>query len=137
MASDYKKAQTSETTPTQENIKVKFNFPLASNYYDSSLSLQKAREEKSYVAFELQNHIDLNTTTNFYEAGKVYDVPVTFYNKFSARTVETYGKYFGKIDAQTKKLAERPKVPYMLKVDELGNLLDPMQQKLDLYSNEY
>ncbi len=122
-----------ETIKAKAEVKVKFNFPLASNNYDTSVSLKRAKEEKSYVAFELQNHIDLNTSANFYEAGKIYDVPEEFYNRFSGRTVETYNPFFGKFEGKAKKFAERPKVPYLLKVDSKGCLLDPMQQKLDLY----
>lgn len=137
MTIEYKKPFSTEAAPIKEiargNVKVKFNFSLASSQYDPSICLKKAREEKSYVAFEQQNHIDINTVSNFYEAGKIYDVPEEFYTKFCGRSVETYNSFFGKFEGKAQKLAKRPIVPYLLRVDEKGNLLDPMQQKLDLY----
>ncbi len=123
-----------QTENIKKEVKVKFNFPLMSSNYDSSIAVKKAKEEKSHIAFEQQLHMDLKTVSNFYEAGKIYAVSEEFYNKFKGRTVETYSKFFGKIENQTKKLAKRPKLPYMLKVDENGNLLDPMEHTLDLYA---
>lgn len=141
MANDFKRPFGSEDGPVKKQeeskkVKVKFNFPLQTSKFDSSLALKKAKEEKSYIAFELQTHIDLNTYDNFYEAGRIYDVSEEFYNKYVGRTVETYNPFFGKFEGKAKKFAERPKVPYMLKVDLDGNLLNPMEQKLDLYSKD-
>ncbi len=132
MSIENKKNNNTETV--KDLVKVKFNFSLSSPQYDPSMGLKKAKEEKSYIAFELQNHIDINTSANFYDAGKVYDVPLEFYNKFLGKTVETYNAFFGKFEGKSQKFAQRPKVPFMLKVDENGELLDPMQHKLDLYS---
>src|SRR6185312_13221316 len=113
-----------------KTVKVKFNFPLASPSFDPSVALKKAKEEKSGIAFDLQMHI------NFYEAGKIYDVPEEFYNKFSERTVETYNSNFGNFTGKSVKYTKRPVVPYLLKVDANGELLDPMQRELDLYAKE-
>src|ERR1017187_10241124 len=71
-----------------KEVKVKFNFPLMNPKFDFSLALKKAKEEKSVTAFEMQSRIDFNQTTSMYEAGKTYDVPLHFYQKFIDRTVE-------------------------------------------------
>lgn len=120
----------------ERKIKVKFNFSLAQPKFDSSIALKKAKEEKSYIAFELQNHIDLMTVDNYYTAGNIYDVSEEFYDKFVGRTVETYNPLFGNFQGNSRKLIERPKVPFMLKVDQEGNLLDPMQFKVDLFPKD-
>lgn len=139
MSSSFKKALSSELDSpkeTNKTFKVKFNFSLSSPKYDSSFAVKKAREEKSHIAFELQNHIDLMTFDNFYEAGKVYDVPEEFFNKFAGREVETYNPLFGNFQGKSAKFSKRPKVPYMLKVDETGCVLDPMQRSLDIYAKD-
>lgn len=142
MATEFKKTFNSEMNSIEKQekqerkVRVKFNFSLAQPKFDSSIAMKKAKEEKSYIAFELQNHIDLMTYDNFYAAGNIYDVSEEFYDKFVGRTVETYNPLFGNFQGKSKKLVERPKVPYMLKVDSEGNLLDPMQHKLDLYAKD-
>jgi len=124
------------TLKEARKVRVKFNFPLASPKFDSSIALKKAKEEKSYIAFELQNHIDMSTLSNFYEAGKVYEVSEDFYNKFAERRVRTTNPLFGKFEGSMKKFAVRPVVPYMLKVDADGVLLNPMDRDLDLYAKD-
>jgi|SRR5271165_577915 len=118
-----------------KEVKVKFNFPLQNPKYDFSLAMKKAKEEKSYVAFEMQNHIDNMTVSSVYAAGQIYDVPSEFYEKFSNKTVETFNPLFGNFQGKAREFIKRPRVPYMLKVDEIGNPLDPMEVKLDLYPN--
>jgi hypothetical protein len=117
-------------------VKVKFNFPLASPSYEPSVATQKAKEEKSGIAFDMQLHIDLNTHTNFYEAGKVYDVTEEFYNKFAERRVETSSPVFGAFSGKELKFIKRPLIPYLLKVDEDGELLNPMDRELDLFAKD-
>lgn len=139
MSNDFKKAFNSEINSIEKKdrkIKVKFNFSLAQPKFDTTIAMKRAKEEKSHIAFELQSHIDLMTLDNFYAAGNIYDVSEEFYDKFVGRTVETYNPLFGNFQGKSKKLVERPKVPYMLKVDSEGNLLDPMQFKLDLYAKD-
>ena len=119
-----------------KKVRVKFNFPLASPTFDSSIALKKAKEEKSGIAFDLQTSIDMNTAANFYEAGKVYEVPEDFYKKFSEKRVRTTNPLFGKFEGNMKKFAVRPVVPFMLKVDADGVLLNPMDQELDLYAKD-
>ena len=127
----------STTLPKKESkeVKVKFNFPLQNPKHDFSIAMKKAKEEKSYVAFEMQNHIDNMTVSSVYMAGKVYDVPMEFYEKFLGRTVETSNPIFGNFQGKALEFVKRPKLPYMIKVDNEGNPLDPMEIKLDLYSN--
>ena len=126
------------TSPKNEakKVRVKFNFPLASPNFDPTLSLKKAKEEKSYIAFELQTHIDLSTYANFYEAGKIYEVTEEFYNKFFEKKVETYNPLFGKFQGTAQKLAKRPVVPYMIKVDADGNYLNPLDRDLDIHRKD-
>lgn len=143
MANDnFKKFLNSELPQTEKQgnqdkkVRVKFNFHLARPNFDSSFALKRAKEEKSYIAFELQNHIDLMTLDNFYQAGKIYEVSEEFYNRFLGREVETYNPLFGNFQGKSKKLADRKKVPYMLKVDPEGNLLDRMQFNVDIYASD-
>lgn len=123
------------TKKESKEVKVKFNFPLQNPKYDFSLAMKKAKEEKSYVAFEMQSNIDNMTLSSVYAAGQIYDVSAEFYEKFANRTVETFNPLFGNFQGKAKEFVKRPKIPYMLKVDSEGNVLNPMESKLDLYSN--
>lgn len=127
--------------PTAQNIvlkeakkvRVKFNFPVASPNYDSSVALKRAKEEKSYIPFEAQSHIDLNTVSNFYEAGQTYDVSEDFYTRFAERKVETFNSNFGNFTGKSVNLIKRPIVPYLIKIDSEGNYVNPLDRDVDLY----
>jgi len=136
MSSTNVKDPFTESKKEIKKVRVKFNFPLSSQTFDPSIALKKAKEEKSYIAFDLQSHIDINTVSNFYEAGKVYEVSEEFYNKFSERKVETYNKNFGNFQGKAQKFAKRPTVPYLIKVDAEDNYLNQMDRELDLYAKE-
>ena len=114
-------------------VRVKFNFPLASPTYDPSIALKKAKEEKSFLPFEAQSQVDINTTSNFYEAGKIYEVDEDFYKKFAEKKVETFNGVFGKYSHKELKFTKRPVVPYMIKVDSDGDYIDRDDKDLDLY----
>lgn len=132
--SNIKKASPSfEASKKEKMVKVKFNFSLSSPKYDSSIALKKAKEEKSYIGYELQTTIDFNTVDNFYLAGKIYDVSEEYYNKFATKIVETYNPIFGSFQGKAIDFIQRLKVPYMLRLDENEVYLNPMEEKLDLY----
>lgn len=116
-----------------KEIRVKFNFPLMNPEYDFSQAMKKAKEEKSYIAFEMQSTIDFNLTSSVYCAGKVYNVPLDFYEKFSCRTVQTTNPLFGSFQGKATHLIKRPNIPYMIKVDDSDNYINSLDEKLDLY----
>lgn len=117
----------------QKLVRAKFNFAQMNPKYDAQRALKMAKEEKSHIVYTAQRAIDYAMVDFVYEAGKVYDIPEDLFNKLSNKTVETYNPLFGSFQGQSLSLIDRPEIPYILKVDNDGNLLNPMDQKLDLY----
>jgi hypothetical protein len=114
-------------------VRAKFNFAQMNPRYDSSKALKTSKEEKSYQSYLAQRAVDYAMTDFIYEAGRVYDISEELFNKLCYRTVETYNPLFGKFQGQALELIERPNIPYVLRVDELGNLINPMDFKVDLF----
>jgi hypothetical protein len=121
------------TAKTDSTIKVKFNFAQMNPTYDFAEASKLAKKEKSYLAYTSQRAIDYAMADSIYEAGRIYDISEELFNKLSTKTVETYNPLFGSFQGQALELIERPEIPYVLRVDEQGNLINPIDIKLDLF----
>lgn len=131
--SNHKSAPSILGIEVNKKVKVKFNFALLNPEYDHTQALKKAREEKSFIPYNVQKNIDFAMANSTYDAGKIYEISEEFYEKWSEKTVETYNSLFGAFQGAAIEHIKRPKVPYVIKVDDFGNPVDPMQAKLDLY----
>ena len=123
----------SASVESKKLVKVKFNFPMANPKYDFTKALRIAKEEKSWIAYNTQLNIDLAMNDSVFHAGSIYEISSDLFEKLSERTVETYNPLFGAFQGQALEMIKRPKIPFVLKVDSKGELLDPHQEKLDLY----
>jgi hypothetical protein len=124
---------TSTIENKQKTVRAKFNFALMNPKYDSQKALKAAKQEKSHMAYLSQRAVDYAMNDFVFEAGRTYDIPEELYNELSTRTVETYNPLFGSFQGQALELIKRPHIPFVLKVDETGNLYNPHEHKLDLY----
>lgn len=119
----------------ENKVRVKFNFSLLNPSYDHGQALRKAKEEKSIIAYNVQKTIDFSMNDSVYKAGEIYEVSEEFFNKWSQRRVETYNSLFGAYQGEALKLIQRPKIPYVIKVDDEGKAteFEVIKDNLDLY----
>lgn len=131
------KFNVTSTDSTLNKVRVKFNFPLINSDYDHGLALRKAKEEKSFIPYNMQKTIDFAMSGSTYNAGEIYEVSEEFFEQWSQKFVETYNPIFGAFQGSAIEFTKRLKLPYIIKVDIMGNVLDPMQHKLDIYPTRH